>query len=110
MKRNQRLHDAIRQSGRTVDDLGEAIGTNPKTIERWVTTGRIPHPNSRDKLAALLGVPAALLWPDTPAAMRGTTELLGVYKTRSELSPATIGSLVNDAHRRIDLSAYAALW
>jgi hypothetical protein len=110
MKRNQRLHDAIRQSGRTVEDLAQAIETNPKTVERWVTTGRVPHPNSRERLASLLGVPAALLWPETPAAMHGATELIGVYKTRSELSPATIGSLVNDAHRRIDLLAYAALW
>ena len=95
MKRNQRLADSIRQSGRTVDDLAAAIETNPKTVERWVTTGRVPHPNSREKMAALLGVPAALLWPDTLAAMHGTTELLGVYKTRSELSPATIAALVN---------------
>lgn len=110
MARNQRLADAIRQSGRTFSELAGTIGADPKSVERWVTKGRVPHPGSREKLAAALSVPAALLWPGVPGAMQATTELVGVYRTRRELSPATIRSLLDGATARIDVLAYAALW
>jgi len=110
MARNQRLHDAIRRSGRRLDDLADEIGADPKTVERWITTGRLPRPGSREKLADLLGVPVPILWPDAPGVAYGTTELVGIYTTRSEVSPATIASLVEAAIDHIDVLAYAALW
>ena len=110
MSRNQRLHDAIRQSGRRFDDVAEEVGADAKTVERWITTGRLPRPASRQKLAEVLGVPESVLWPDALGVAYGTTELVGIYTTRRELSPATVGSLLDAAKDHVDVLAYAALW
>jgi len=110
MARNQRLHDAIRQSGRRPEDIAGEIEADPKTVERWITTGRLPRPASRQQLAAVLAVPVAVLWPNAPGVAYGTSELVGIYTTRRDLSPATIGSLLDAAIEHIDVLAYAALW
>lgn len=110
MARNERLHDAIRHSGRRLADVADEVGTDPKTVERWVTTGRLPRPASRQKLAEVLAVPESVLWPGAPGAAYGASELVGIYTTRVELSPATVGSLLDSAERHIDVLAYAALW
>jgi transcriptional regulator with XRE-family HTH domain len=110
MARNQRLHDAIRRSGRRLEDLADEVGVDPKTLVRWITTGRLPRPASREKLAEVLAVPVPILWPDAPGVAYGTSELVGIYTTRAELSPGTIGALVNAATEHIDILGYAALW
>jgi transcriptional regulator with XRE-family HTH domain len=110
MARNQRLHDAIRQSGRRLDDIAEEVGADPKTVGRWITTGRLPRPAVRQMIAQLVGVPEAVLWPDAPGVAYGTSELVGIYTTRRELPPATVGALLDAAERHVDVLAYAALW
>ncbi len=110
MSRNQRLHDAIRQSTKRVEDIAEEVGTDPKTVGRWITTGRLPRPAVRQRLAQLLGVPEAVLWPDAPGVAYGTSELIGIYTTRRELPPATVSSLLDGAEHQVDVLAYAALW
>lgn len=110
MARNERLHEAIRNNGRRLIDVADEVGTDPKTVERWITTGRLPRPASRQKLAEVLAVPESVLWPDAPGTAYGTSELVGIYTTRVELSPATVGSLLDAAVHHIDVLAYAALW
>lgn len=110
MPRNQRLHDAIRQSGRRLDEVAEQVGADPKTVGRWITTGRLPRPAIRQKLSQLLGVPEAVLWPDAPGVAYGTSELVGIYTTRRQLPAATVGSLLDATERQIDVLAYSALW
>ncbi|MGZ6777811.1 MAG: hypothetical protein ACXVGO_02330 [Mycobacterium sp.] len=110
MARNQRLHDAIRHSGRRLEDVADDVGADPKTVERWITTGRLPRPASRQKLSEVLVVPESVLWPDAPGVAYGTSELVGIYSTRTALSPATIASMLDAATAHIDLLAYAALW
>jgi transcriptional regulator with XRE-family HTH domain len=104
------LADAIRAGGYSVEDLAERVGVDAKTVRRWVTTGRVPHLGSRVKVASVLGVSSAMLWPEVPSVMDGTTEVVGVYTTRAQLSPATIGSLLAGSSERIDVLAYGALW
>ena len=110
MSRNQRLDDAMRQSGWSASDLAAKLRLDPKTVERWVTTGRHPHRDSRERTAALLNVPAALLWPDAAAATNGLDGLVGMYRTRTEVSPATVRSLLTDAREHVDILAFSALW
>ena len=52
----------------------------------------------------------AVLWPEADAPMDGMGELVGLYTTRAEVSPATIQSLTAGAARHIDVLAYAGLW
>lgn len=110
MGRNQRLHDAVRQCGWTSTDLAVKLGVDPKTVERWITNGRQPHRESREAAAALLGVPAALLWPDAVTGPSGLKDVVAVYRTRTELSPATVRSMLDSAHEHIDVLAFSALW
>ena len=110
MPRNQRLADAIRSSGRSLEDLAADVGAHPKSLERWISSGRLPHPASRQNLAALLGVPMPVLWPESPGAGHGISELVGIYPTRNELSPSTVASLLDDATAHVDVLAYSAMW
>jgi hypothetical protein len=110
MARNQRLFDAIRQHGQRPDDLAYEVGADPKTVERWIAAGRLPRPATRQKIAEVLAVPESVLWPDAPGVAYGASELVAVYTTRRELSPATISSLLDAAQEHIDILAYAALW
>ena len=107
---NQRLHDAIRESGKRLKDVAEAVGVDAKTVERWITTGRLPRLATRRKVSEVLGVPESVLWPDAPGVAYGTSELVGIYPTRRELPPTTVSSMLEAAHQHIDVLAYAALW
>lgn len=110
MPRNERLYDAIRQSGKRLEEIAEAVESHPKTVGRWITQGRLPRQAERQKLARVLGVPEAVLWPGAPGVAYGTSELVGIYSTRRELAPATVASLLTAAEDNIDVLAYAALW
>lgn len=108
--RNQRLADAIRQRGYSVQDFAERVGVDPKTAHRWIMNGTLPHPTHRAKVTATLAVPSAMFWPSASGPMDGTSELVGLYTTRAEVSPATISSLLTASKGHIDVLAYAALW
>jgi len=110
MARNQRLRDAIHRNGYRLGDVADEVGADPKTVERWISTGRLPRATARRKLAEVLGVPESVLWPDAPGVVYGTSGLIGIYSTRKELPPATIGSLLDAAEHHVDVLAYAALW
>ena len=51
-----------------------------------------------------------MLWPDAPGVAYGTSELIGIYTTRRELPPSTVGSMLDAAELHIDVLAYSALW
>ena len=55
-------------------------------------------------------MPVAVLWPDGDAPASGVGELVGLYPTRTELSPATIRALLSGAGEHVDVLAYAGLW
>ena len=110
MPRNQRLYEAIRQSGKHLKDIADEVDADPKTVGRWVSVGRLPRPAIRQKLALAVGVPEAVLWPDAPGTAYGTSELVGIYTTRRELPPSTVSSLLEAAGHHIDVLAYSALW
>lgn len=110
MSRNQRLYDAIRQSGKRLTDFAAEVGADDKTVERWITKGRVPRPHTRQRAAEVLGVREAMLWPDAAGVAHGAAELVEIYTTRRDLTPATIGSLLDTAEHHIDVLAYAALW
>ena len=108
--RNQRLADAIHHFGWNVAQVADKLDVDTKTVERWISTGRTPHPRLREATSKVLGVPAAVLWPQAPAAMNGVTELVGLYPTRAEVAPATIRSLLAGAERQVDVLVFGGLW
>src|ERR671910_3490178 len=69
---NDRLRDAFNTTGLTPSDVADDLGVDPKTVERWITLGRVPYPRHRHRVAALVRESEAYLWPDAiPRDRRG---------------------------------------
>ena len=69
---NERLRATLLERGLTPAALGEDLGVDHKTVERWIS-GRLPYRRHRFAAASRLGVDEAYLWPDAlvPGAGRG---------------------------------------
>jgi transcriptional regulator with XRE-family HTH domain len=63
-RRNMALRDAILASGLELSQIARAIGVDPKSVQRWVTSGVVPHPRHRWKVCEVLGQEESRLWPD----------------------------------------------
>jgi transcriptional regulator with XRE-family HTH domain len=64
---NERLRQALRDKRWTAADLAARIDVDPKTVQRWISTGRPPLARHQDAAADQLGVPAAELFPTDAA-------------------------------------------
>lgn len=109
---NERLRSAISGAGMTVQQLSERILVDPKTIDRWVTNGRVPHRTNRQQVAAALGVNESYLWPDALSDNRiqasSRAELLDLHPSRGSVPTAVWESLIANAREHIDILAFAA--
>ena len=57
---NERLRQAVLNAGLSLDDLAAQVDIDVKTVERWITNGRVPHPRNRAKTARALGLDAQI--------------------------------------------------
>jgi transcriptional regulator with XRE-family HTH domain len=62
---NDALRVALQRSGHTTESLAGRIGVDPKTTDRWLREGRIPHQAHRTAAAGALGCAVPDIWPDT---------------------------------------------
>jgi hypothetical protein len=108
---NERLRTTLRASGYTESGFAEEVGVDPKTVQRWITRGRCPHPRTAVRAAGLLSVPATWIWPDLDAGEKdsGGGEVVGFYAHRSEIPDVLFQELLVGARHSIDLVTYAAL-
>jgi hypothetical protein len=93
-----------------VDDLAQRMQVDAKTVSRWISTERVPHPRSRTRAAEILGVPAAVLWPEASTTLSGPDDLTGFYRTRTDIPPAMVQSLLAGATTNVDVLAFAGSW
>jgi transcriptional regulator with XRE-family HTH domain len=109
---NDRLRSTLRSTGFTGAKLAEELGVDPKTIQRWTTTGRTPHRNTATRAGRILGVPPEWLWPDLDQAESGSSggEVVAFYAHRSQVPKNCWLELVVGARERIDLLTYASLF
>jgi transcriptional regulator with XRE-family HTH domain len=63
-QQNQSLRDAISETGASEAQFACRVGVSPKTVQRWITTGRTPHPRHRWQASRILGKPEEELWPE----------------------------------------------
>lgn len=106
---NERLRAAILASQRTVVNLANVLGVDPKTIHRWLG-GRTPHPRHRYALAAALSQDEDYLWPSatrsTADSDASVAELVAAYPFRADVDVAHWWSMIKKARQQIDLLGY----
>ncbi|MER7209852.1 helix-turn-helix domain-containing protein [Streptosporangium sp. NPDC000239] len=111
---NERLRTALLERGTTITEVAEAIEVDAKTVERWITRGRVPYRKHRFAVAKLLGVEEAYLWPEamTPAqtAAVSETEIVTVYPHRWAVPKDAWGRLFASARQEIDILVYSGIF
>jgi len=113
---NDALRRALAERRMTTGDLAEKLGTDPKTVARWVAEeGRTPHPRHRWAVADVLEVDEVALWPQAVRSALKTgpdREVRAVYPTRFAIPTALYHRLLADATREVVLCAYSyyGLW
>ena len=111
MATNQRLRGSIVSAGLRAADLAEQVGVDAKTVERWITKGRLPHRTHRVAVAGALGVDEAYIWPeilDAPATQSASVaELLELHPTRASIPHDTWVRLMEGTREAIDILVYA---
>lgn len=107
---NERLKGEVRATGRSVEDIATHVEVDPKTVERWLTTDRIPHRRHRHRLVQLLGKDELYFWPqlETEAVAASGAEIVALHPSRGSIPSGTWESLIDSATDSIDLWAYAA--
>jgi hypothetical protein len=113
---NERLRTALLRTGTTTEDLALCCGVDPKTAERWISTGRVPHRRHRWAAARRLGCEDEYLWPDAPGeesnrrAQASRSELVRLYPDRGSIPRETWRQLLGGAREEIGVLVYAALF
>lgn len=111
---NERLRDALLKEGLTPAALAEKLEVNPKSVERWVTLGRVPYPRHRHAISTLLNERESYLWPDAlppERAMRvAESEVVHIYPRRSAVPIDLWRRLIELAETKIGILAYAGLF
>jgi hypothetical protein len=109
---NERLRAAILASGMTNRTLSLELGVDAKTVDRWIGTGRVPHPTHRMAAARTLGCDEIYLWPEAAsearAAASSRAEIVAVYANRGSVPMTTWTSLATRSEQAIHVLAYSA--
>ncbi len=110
---NERLRASLLEHGLTPLVLGDRLGVDHKTVERWIA-GRVPYRRHRYAIAAQLGVDEVFLWPDAlsreQVAATSEGELLAIYPHRTDVPHALWTRLFSAATRDIGVLVYAGLF
>ena len=112
--RNERLRALLLERGKTLDQLAEHAQVDAKTVERWITRGRLPYRRHRFEVASFLGVDESYIWPDAlgrdEVAVVSESEIVAVWPHRSEVPRDLWGHLFSQAEREIGVLVYSGLF
>ena len=111
MATNERLRGTLASAQLRVPDVAEDIGVDPKTVERWITKGRLPHRAHRIAVAQALSVDEAYLWPEVLGAQvtqsASVAELLELHPSRAAVPQDVWQQLIASTHEALDVLTYA---
>ncbi len=111
MTTNERLRGSLASAQLRVADLAETIGVDPKTVERWITKGRLPHRSHRLAVAQALRVDETYIWPAVLTApvtqSASVAELLELHPSRAAVPHETWNQLLRSTHEAFDVLTYA---
>jgi transcriptional regulator with XRE-family HTH domain len=101
---NERLRAALLERGLTPSALGQELGVDQKTVQRWIA-GRLPYRRHRYALASRLLVDETYLWPDAlsrdQVAAMSEGEVLAIYPHRNDVPRDGWERLFASAEREI---------
>jgi transcriptional regulator with XRE-family HTH domain len=108
---NLRLRNGLLAAGLTRSSLAQQVDVDEKTVERWITRNRIPHPNTRARVVQVLGQDETYYWPELLGTeqARNTTEaeLVHMWPTRSSVPGDVWTVLFKQATSDIDVLVYS---
>ena len=110
---NERLRTAMVRRGLAVAQLAETCAVDPKSVERWISLGRIPHRRHRWTVAHKLGVDETYLWPDLllaanrSAPQTARSEILETYPDRASVPREVWLRLLNEAQEQIEILVFS---
>ncbi|PPK92511.1 hypothetical protein CLV92_114112 [Kineococcus xinjiangensis] len=111
---NERLRHALANGHMSAADLAERLGVDAKTVQRWVSQGRVPYPRLRAHAADVLGVRGYDLWPDAVSQERrdaaSASEIIEVFPRRAAVPWDAWPQLFVKATTQIDVLVYAGLF
>lgn len=111
---NERLRDALSSAGVAPDQLAAKVDVDPKTVERWITLGRVPHRRTRHVIAALVQETESYLWPDALTKEQQTqvaeSEVAHVYPHRAAVPTDTWHRLFAKATVAVDILIYSGMF
>ena len=113
---NERLRTAMQRTGTSIGELALCCGVDPKSVERWLALGRVPHRATRWAAATRLGYDEDYLWPDargrSPESRDAATqsELVRLYPDRGSVPRGTWHQLLGGAHDEIAVLVHAGLF
>ncbi|MGW1902902.1 XRE family transcriptional regulator [Streptomyces hirsutus] len=111
---NERLRSALLARGMTVQGLAEAIEVNPKTVERWITQGKVPYRRHQYATAAALKVDVTSLWDDDRTVDSATdlakAEIGTVYPHRHTVPQGLWREIFGRAQKTLDVLVYSGLF
>ncbi|MFJ5967277.1 helix-turn-helix domain-containing protein [Streptomyces sp. NPDC093060] len=111
---NERLRSALLARGMTVQDLADKIDVNPKTVERWITQGKVPYRRHQYATATALNVDVTTLWDDSRMVDTATdlskAEIVTVYPHRHTVPPGLWRDVYERAERNLDVLVYSGLF
>jgi hypothetical protein len=98
----------------TVQGLAEAIEVNPKTVERWISQGKVPYRRHQYATAAVLNVDVTTLWQDTRTVETVTdlakAEIGTVYPHRHTVPSGLWREVFAEARKNLDVLVYSGLF
>ena len=110
---NERLRATLLERGLTPMALGDELGVDHKTVERWIS-GRLPYRRHRYAVASRLGVDEAFLWPGAlsreQVAAASDSEVLAIYAHRSDVPRDAWAQLFKTAEHDIGVLVYSGLF
>jgi transcriptional regulator with XRE-family HTH domain len=111
---NERLRALLLERGVTLDKLADVAEVDAKTVERWVTKGRLPYRRHRFTVAAFFGVDEAYIWPDAlgrdQVAAVSESEIVAVYPHRWAVPRDVWGHFFGQAEREVGALVYSGMF
>ncbi|WP_433379062.1 XRE family transcriptional regulator [Actinoplanes sp. CA-142083] len=109
---NERLRALMLQRGISTEELAAKCAIDTKSVERWLSHGRVPHRQNRWTAAKLLDADETYLWPSiltrgVQGRGAGRSELIELYPDRASVPRETWLRLLGEATTNVDVLVHS---